>query len=92
MAHRPVTDQQIEKALTKVARLIECYGDAYWPIFERLETELEMRQSRAARLKQRLHPQQRLKPQAKGKALRFMLGKARDKSELKILKDITPHA
>lgn len=78
-----VTDQQIEKALTKVARLIECYGDAYWPIFERLETELEMRQSRAARLKQRL------KPQAKGKSLRFVSRKTQDRSEPRSLKSLT---
>jgi len=29
-----------------VARLIECYGDSYWPIFERLEKELLDRQNR----------------------------------------------
>lgn len=44
------TDRDIEVALRTVARIIERYGDAYWPIFERLENELYARRSRAARL------------------------------------------
>lgn len=46
-----VSQQDIEVALRSVAQLIEAYGDKYWPIFERLEQELEARQSRAERLR-----------------------------------------
>lgn len=51
---RNITDQAIEDGLDTVAVLIERYGDVYWPIFERLERELEMRRSRQARLRLRL--------------------------------------
>ncbi len=44
--NRPVTEAEIEDGLSVVARLIECYGDSYWPIFERLEKELLDRQNR----------------------------------------------
>lgn len=33
-----------------MARIIERYGDVYWPIFERLEAELSARRTRAVRL------------------------------------------
>ena len=44
--NRPVTEEELENGLSIVARLIECYGDSYWPIFERLEKELLDRQKR----------------------------------------------
>ena len=31
--------------------LLDKYGDAYWPVFERLETQINERESRAERLK-----------------------------------------
>ncbi len=34
-----------------VAWIIDLYGDAYWPIFERLEDELRTRQTRHAKLR-----------------------------------------
>jgi hypothetical protein len=43
----------LEEALDVVAEVIELYGDAYWPIFDRLEEELETRQGRKERLRQR---------------------------------------
>ncbi|MFC3052381.1 hypothetical protein [Kordiimonas pumila] len=49
-----VTDKEIEEALNYVAQLISWYGDAYWPVFDRLEKELEERRSRAMRLNARL--------------------------------------
>lgn len=49
-----VTEQDIEDGLDFVAGLIDRHGDAYWPIFERLERELEQRRSKAARLSARL--------------------------------------
>lgn len=52
--HRHITDRQIEEGLETVALLIDRYGAVYWPVSERLEQELEMRRSRAARLKMRL--------------------------------------
>ncbi len=45
-----VSDAELEKALRSVARLIDRYGDAYWPLFERLEAELKERNSRKDRL------------------------------------------
>ena len=43
--------EEIEKCLTTVARLVETYGDDYWPTFERLEMELQSRKDRLERLK-----------------------------------------
>jgi len=45
-----VSDQDIEAALSSVAQLVNMYGDKYWPIFERLEEELENRSSKSNRL------------------------------------------
>lgn len=46
----PVSDRQLEDALKIAARVIDLYGDAYWPIFDRLEHELSLRRNRSARL------------------------------------------
>ena len=48
------SDDDIERAMATVARVIELYGDAYWPILERLEAELESRRTKAARLTRHL--------------------------------------
>ena len=40
--------------MATVARVIELYGDAYWPILERLEAELEERRAKSARLSRHL--------------------------------------
>jgi hypothetical protein len=45
-----VTEQEIESSLSSLARLIDRYGDAYWPVFERLERELTIRKERRQRL------------------------------------------
>lgn len=47
-----VTVEQIKKAMGNLAEIIELspVGDAYWPIFERLERELAIRENRAERL------------------------------------------
>ncbi|OZB13803.1 MAG: hypothetical protein B7X55_12340 [Rhodobacterales bacterium 34-62-10] len=45
-----VSDKELEKAIRSVARLIDRYGDYYWPIFERLETELRVRNDRKKRV------------------------------------------
>lgn len=47
---RSCTDQDLERAMATVARVIELYGDAYWPIFERLEHELETRREKSSKL------------------------------------------
>ncbi|MFQ5564585.1 MAG: hypothetical protein ACE5FO_13575 [Parvularculaceae bacterium] len=69
-ARRKITADQVEEGINIVARLIDRYGDVYWPIFERLEYELAQRRSRAARLQARLNHGRRLKrsppPQAIG--------------------------
>jgi len=45
-----VSEREIELALHSVAQLVSSHGDKYWPIFERLENELEKRRSRSRRL------------------------------------------
>lgn len=49
-----VTEQEIETSLSSLARLIDRYGDAYWPIFERLDQELTARKERRFRVLARL--------------------------------------
>ena len=44
------SEREIEQALQSAARIIHRYGEAYWPLFERLETELTTKRSRRARL------------------------------------------
>lgn len=38
-----VTDELLEECYVLVAKIVDCYGDAYLPIFERLHYELEQR-------------------------------------------------
>ena len=56
-----VSDKEIEAALHSVAQLVNVYGDKYWPIFERLEEELEKRFSKTKRLKHALKRESRIK-------------------------------
>ena len=61
------TDEEIENAMATVARVIELYGDAYWPILERLERELTERRAKAARLSAHLRRfRRRPKPSPSG--------------------------
>lgn len=48
------SDEDIERAMATVARVIELYGDAYWPILERLEGELHERRMKSSRLTKHL--------------------------------------
>ena len=50
MKHPPVTEERIERCLSILARVIDSQGDAAWPLFERLERELDDLQSRRARI------------------------------------------
>lgn len=54
MASSEITKQDIEEGLNLLAWLIDRHGDAAWPLFERLERELESRQNRRARIQSRL--------------------------------------
>jgi Txe/YoeB family toxin of Txe-Axe toxin-antitoxin module len=49
-----VSDQDLEEALGIAAKIIDLYGYTYWPIFERLETELEGRYIRRQKVEDRL--------------------------------------
>jgi hypothetical protein len=49
-----VTEEEIEEGLNLLAWLIDRHGDAAWPLFERLERELESLQNRKARIESRL--------------------------------------
>lgn len=51
---KPVTTGDIEEGLDIAARVIDKFGYKYWPIFERLEAELESRTDREERLRARL--------------------------------------
>lgn len=53
-SRRTISEEEIEDGLNVVARLIDRYGDVYWPVFERLEKELQDRKSRSSRIKARL--------------------------------------
>jgi hypothetical protein len=53
---RVITEEDIEDGLSVVARLIDRYGEVYWPVFERLEKEVQDRKPRSSRLKVRLSP------------------------------------
>lgn len=50
IANNKVSERELEVALLSVAQLVNSYGEKYWPIFERLEKELEDRRSRSERL------------------------------------------
>ena len=54
LGHPEITDKDIEEGLSILAWLIDRYGDAAWPLFERLEKELESRQKRKMRIQSRL--------------------------------------
>lgn len=45
-----ISDHEIEEALGSLARIIERYGGSYWPIFKRLEDELQIHHERSERL------------------------------------------
>ena len=49
-----VSDKEIEVALHSVAQLVNVYGEKYWPIFDRLEEELDKRRSKSKRLAEAL--------------------------------------
>ena len=50
VVNHKVSERELEAALHSVAQLVNSYGDKYWPIFERLEHELDNRRSRSKRL------------------------------------------
>ena len=49
-ANNKISERELEAALQSVAQLVNSYGDKYWPIFERLENELDYRRSKSKRL------------------------------------------
>mgnify|MGYP001164791479 CR=1 FL=1 len=59
---RVYSDEEIENAMATVARVIELYGDAYWPILERLERELTDRRAKASCLNSHLRTFHKRKP------------------------------
>jgi len=49
-----VTENDLCNGLEIVADLIEKYGDDFWPIFDRVEKELDTHRSLSGRLKKHL--------------------------------------
>src|SRR5690606_19839414 len=45
---KAVTDDQVEKAYSIIARIVRDYGDAYLPMFTRLHEEREARNAKSA--------------------------------------------
>jgi len=46
--------RRLRRATKVAAKLVDLYGDAYWPIFDRMESELrsiEMREQKLSRFK-----------------------------------------
>jgi hypothetical protein len=54
----PISIERLDRAILKIARLIETTGENYWPVLERLEAEREACASRELRLQRYLskHP------------------------------------
>ena len=55
MEYPAVTEENLERGLSILARVIDTQGDAAWPLFERLEHELEALRSRHGRTARYLH-------------------------------------
>ena len=47
---RKITEEELEKALRSLALLIEYNEPKYWPIFDRIDAELQETRSRQQRL------------------------------------------
>jgi len=63
-ASAEITDADIERALGTVARVIELYGDVYFPILRRLEAELHERRAKRTTLEKYLTTYWRRKNQS----------------------------
>ena len=50
----PISIERLDRAILKIARLIETTGENYWPVLERLEAERDVRLSREHRLQRYL--------------------------------------
>jgi hypothetical protein len=57
-----ISIERLDRAILKIARLIEMTGENYWPVLERLEAEREVRVSRETRLKRYLSNGPTLQP------------------------------
>ena len=44
--------ERLRKAVERAANVFNTHGEKYWPVFERLERELEHRKSRRKRIEQ----------------------------------------
>jgi len=53
--NRTITAEDLEYGLAVLARIIDTQGDAVWPLFERLERELDDIKSRRERVERHLN-------------------------------------
>ena len=51
----PVSLHALYRGMESAVALVDKYGDAYWPVFARLEAEINERESRAKRLSRFRH-------------------------------------
>lgn len=52
----PITTERLHRAAVIAAELVKRFGDDYWPVFERIDRELEQRQARKAKLSKFIEP------------------------------------
>lgn len=52
---KTVTAEDLKYGLSILARILDTQGDAVWPLFDRLESELANMQSRRARVQKHLY-------------------------------------
>ena len=50
-----LSKQRLEALLDYLALVVNEYGEAYYPIFERFESELQIAEEREQKIKARLH-------------------------------------
>lgn len=60
----PVSLHALYRGMESAVALIDKYGDAYWPVFARLEAEINERESRAKRLSKFRHVHESLEETA----------------------------
>ena len=54
--HQTLSKKRLEVSLNYLALVIDQYGEAFWPIFDRLEEELDVIVQRENKIKSRIAP------------------------------------
>ena len=65
LVRNKISTREWDQALNYCARIVECYGDQFWPLFELIETEYEKTLAQQRKLRSRIsnfRPSQKSKP------------------------------